>query len=718
MAEIEKPRFRPHSTPGPDIKKRPCQRKEEAASNTALNKRIVQPFPSAGKQNPEKQGDGLPKDTNYLAELHKTAQQAVRLGYSVIPVLGDMQPDKPKAAAVEWREFQTRRPTAKELSYWFEEKGFGGLAILTGSASGNLLVAEMDDLQRQIDFEQKFPAFLTTHTVKSGIRGLNHYYFSAPSGAARLLPGTRRVNGAELRFSGAYVIAAPTQISGGSWQHVAGEWLQPKTLTIDQLAALVDWIEGSAPAQPLRKSLVRASTISPAGPTLNQASELRPPRKMPVERTKTGIGRRKISRSALIAGYKRKSQDGRNNALFDCALAARWAGWTPAQTTAALADLHIVTAPTKPHRPESLRQRQRETAATIRSAYDPRRIENPPATRTGYSSREMKGLDNSSREELFRRRLFSAARILDGLILSQWAAGRIFTEEEAYAELAPFGIALHAVRVALKSFFIPFGFYLFREEEGPTKPTAEDKKHASHDTSTKAVLNHYWRDVRRRRGRPAILYRMPSRIKICASLGVSRSVKDRLNRVGDLESNKAYRAALHREFIRRCPGVYPRYFLSARLGVCNRTTQRYDVLIGVRCIARYDSFRVNWKTLEKVPEEREHAPTTGAVLTTTTGGRYPPVRAIAAKLLAQRETVFYQWRRPNFYELADSPTVQPAQLVAAPSNLITVKCQTCGQVKAVDYRTAQLAYWNCSSCGRTNFENATTNKRSKKRRKK
>jgi len=57
---------------------------------------------------------------------------------------------------------------------------------------------------------------------------------------------------------------------------------------------------------------------------------------------------------------------------------------------------------------------------------------------------------------------------------------------------------------------------------------------------------------------------------------------------------------MHREFIRRAPGIYSRKFLGQRLGVGDRTTRNYDLRVGIRSIRRLMKENLLW-----LPDWRE-----------------------------------------------------------------------------------------------------------------
>lgn len=61
-------------------------------------------------------------------------------GLSFFPI-----PYKTKASAIEWKEYQTRRPTDQEVGRWFNGN-LTNIAVVCGKISGNLVVADFDSM--------------------------------------------------------------------------------------------------------------------------------------------------------------------------------------------------------------------------------------------------------------------------------------------------------------------------------------------------------------------------------------------------------------------------------------------------------------------------------------------------------------------------------------------------------------------------------------------
>jgi bifunctional DNA primase/polymerase-like protein len=128
------------------------------------------------------------------------------LGWSVLPLKpGSKEPNhrvlREIHGASEWRSFSKRPPSAPEIRAWFKCDPSAGLGILTGTASGGLVVADVDG-----QLPGRHPA---TPTVKTG-RGW-HLYAQARS------PVTgKRMSWGDLKGDGGYIVAPPSLHPAGS----------------------------------------------------------------------------------------------------------------------------------------------------------------------------------------------------------------------------------------------------------------------------------------------------------------------------------------------------------------------------------------------------------------------------------------------------------------------------------------------------------------------
>lgn len=121
----------------------------------------------------------------------------------------------------------------------------------------------------------------------------------------------------------------------------------------------------------------------------------------------------------------------------------------------------------------------------------------------------------------------------------------------------------------------------------------------------------------------------------------------------DIQSVKTYRSALNRELIRRRAGKYSQVWLAQRLSVCIRTLQRYIKHDGIQCQQILYATDITPDNIHQIPSKRlaRRAGITiqYCFLQDATGKRYPPIQAIARKLLRQKIPVQWMRRGWNIY---------------------------------------------------------------------
>ena len=153
--------------------------------------------------------------------MNKTLQAAFeyveKYGFSVIPLIpGEKKP------LIDWKEYQTRKPTRTEMMSWWGKNPKANIGIVCGKVS-NLFVVDFDKYADDYNEEKArevIPDPIKTPTVKTARNGL-HYYFDNPekdySIKARLLPGI------DYRGNGGFVVAPPSvNGNGNTW-----EWTLP-----------------------------------------------------------------------------------------------------------------------------------------------------------------------------------------------------------------------------------------------------------------------------------------------------------------------------------------------------------------------------------------------------------------------------------------------------------------------------------------------------------
>jgi len=130
----------------------------------------------------------------------KTALLWHSIGVSCIPILAGS-----KLPALEWKPYQERLPTRRELRSWFAT-GYN-LAVLTGGAR-NLVVLDWDDLWAYsiwiAGLDGNVLYVLATYRVRAR-RGW-HYYFWNDGESVR----TQRMGQVDVKAAGGYVLAPPS----------------------------------------------------------------------------------------------------------------------------------------------------------------------------------------------------------------------------------------------------------------------------------------------------------------------------------------------------------------------------------------------------------------------------------------------------------------------------------------------------------------------------
>ncbi len=617
-----------------------------------------------------------------LSALFGAAESYYLLGYSVIPVYGDCDPARGKVAAVNWQPFQYRRATPTHFKHWFQEQGYGGLAILTGAISG-LVVLDFDDPQTAATFASEYPHLTQTRTVLSAGRNLPHYYYELPPSISL---SSMSAKGVDLQANGRYVVAPPTRLGNQTYKVQRGG--QPHPLTLEEVRVLQSFVEeqrsaGSSPGQAVSDSSPEeAASIPQKNPlpvTIASATETDEP-----ALDSTPVAERvPLPPDDAQALYRYHApRIGRNNALFKVALRLRDTGWLLDDTLACLVELHAQQPATNNHPPETVKQRRIEAERTIRSAFS-RPPGRPPSHSEDTDTPEKPGLPNSVREAFLQQKQGYVVRVLDSLLFLDAEPGQLLTEKNITKALDGL-VGRYSILKALKATYHDKS-PVFRVFDGdidayqnissnktpsPGTPTPADAASASaEDTNNNCLLFRATKPDKKGRGRPPTYYIMPDIETMCAQLDVKFTASDPL-KAADLQSIKKYRQGLEREFIKRAPGLYPRRWLAKRLGISVRTSQRYRQDLPIKQREMFFKTMITWENVDSIPETAEPE---GIFLQDETGKRYPPVCQLAAKLLAEGRTVFLMHQDVNYYWHPDTPPSPLAMLGIHPKQYQAAK---------------------------------------------
>ena len=178
------------------------------------------------------------------------ARQYVQGGYSVVPVRhGEKRP------AIEWKEFQSRIATERELIDWFGTNQLG-LGIVCGRVSGNLICLDFDSDQAFDHFvtEPIHQALVNDAAVANSARG-KHVFFRSPASvpsAAIFLEGFDGKAG-DLLAEGKFVVVPPTLHPEGDHR----KWQRPLDAKVPTI-----WADTIKLKQPPKVEKVRLSLDS------------------------------------------------------------------------------------------------------------------------------------------------------------------------------------------------------------------------------------------------------------------------------------------------------------------------------------------------------------------------------------------------------------------------------------------------------------------------
>jgi Bifunctional DNA primase/polymerase, N-terminal len=236
-------------------------------------------------------------------------------GLSIIPVpRPEGHGHNGKVPVIAWREYQTRRPTEREIHAWFDGRA-SNIAIVTGAVSGIVTI----DVDSRPAMEWAVIRLPYTPWQTATGRGYHLHYQH---------PGTRVPNRAridtrdgrlamDVRGDGGYVIAPGSIHASGTEYREAGDWTRNR----DALPRFwPGWL-----ARPRRTTTPNKCTAARAGDLVNRARRYLAA--IPVPEIGAGSDNATLAAACrLVRGFELPSEDAE-------ALLWEWAGrrpgWTP-----------------------------------------------------------------------------------------------------------------------------------------------------------------------------------------------------------------------------------------------------------------------------------------------------------------------------------------------------------------------------------------------------
>ncbi len=537
--------------------------------------------------------------------------------WSIFPVYADQRPEFAKHPAVRWAEYQIRVATLSEINRWYHEQNLSGIAIVTGNLS-RLLVLDFDSIDVYNTFCNQYPKLAHSYTVNTR-RGKHIYYTLIPS---LKVPPTMRGNGVDLQAEGAYVVAPPTTING--FTYTIAKDLPLHTLIPAEIALIQRFIQSS-------KHGTVAKPLTPTSATLTTPDH-------------------HITVDHIQRLYLESLTIGRNNALFWVSCLARDYGISQSELTRAMVNLHASRPTPAGHRPETHASRTREAYNTIASAYS-----RPPRPIKPYQPVTAQ-VPNHLREIMLQIKMMDALRTIEALRLVGITPHTQFTAQEAIERLRGI-VGRDTIRNALNSTAPNTGLPLFQSPRAPLGPNGIAIEPSTAVTNSCELVT-VKKSGKNAKGRPAVLYTMPSNDDLFAIFDQKPFKQSDPLTLDDLKNVRRVRMTLHQKFLTRLPGRWSVASFARRLGVTTRTIRNYHNLDEqFRCVPLFKTNVVRWSGLKYIFEGE--FPHKGFFLTDSLNKKYPAKEGIAKKLLAKRQDVLIHERIPNFwwYGSADTPPI-------------------------------------------------------------
>lgn len=506
------------------------------------------------------------------------------MGYSIIPVKFN------KVPAVPWKRYMTRFAPSATHHKWWERDEVSGIGIVTGSIS-HLAVLDFDNLEIYLDFRQKLPLLARTYSVRTR-RGL-HLYFRIPT---NLSTRTQKLEGIDWLWDGAYVVAPPSTIQGITYRVIQeGQPLMPTAQQLTDIEIFLSGYEKTRQNNANREDLRQVKPVD------------------------------------LLTYYEKTAQQGRNNALFKTACLARDNGYSHQQVATTLLSTFVHDQKRKAREAES--KRELEGLKTIDSAFS-----RPTRANHSLPAEDKVGLPNVLREKLLHEKLTTLLRVWEGLNQQGNNTPSYITESTIIQSLKGI-VGQHSIRKALTTTYKGKIVFQKTKNQKTKKPPKRFSKLCNLDRVSKPK--------KIGAGRKTIYYRIPTVAELCRLFEVDSSLggSDPLTQE-DLKSARKTRSAMHRAFICRCSGHYPRGWLAKRLGVSIRTLQRYHALdANIHLIPVFLYSRLTWQNLACISDECLW----GTFLEDSAGKRYPPLKVIARKFLKENIPINYLRQGVNYY---------------------------------------------------------------------
>lgn len=142
------------------------------------------------------------------------ALKYLKLGWSPIPI----KPGGDKIPLVKWKDYQTKLPTVKIVTRWWEKWPKANIGIITGKLS-NIFSIDFDRPEAKAEFEARFEELPESLSFETG-RGSQHVFRYVSYGGGNKANIIEKV---DIRGEGGLIVVPPSIHSSGKiykWCHI------------------------------------------------------------------------------------------------------------------------------------------------------------------------------------------------------------------------------------------------------------------------------------------------------------------------------------------------------------------------------------------------------------------------------------------------------------------------------------------------------------------
>jgi hypothetical protein len=535
------------------------------------------------------------------------------------------------------KPFWMTPPTQTQLDAWFADNEVKSYAVLCGKISGNLFLLDFDDKKEYRNFKQQFPQIAKTLTVRTR-RGYHVYLRSEKTVSAQ------KIRGGDLLGEGTYAIGP-------------GSIIKQRRYVIDTHQSIYQ-LQANELEQLLQK--LRLSTRSYNKPT-QQTNQ-------PCQSSETTS--QTIIRQFQILAPKQ----GRNKALYQVANTAHALKIPLLCIKHALSQAYAQEKAHWNHAPETQQSRLKEAERTLKSAYRNKKAKIPTNRTinigrlpTAIREEILKKSASKNKQGLLVKSSSTPGRLLEALLLEGTKIGETFTIKEAQEIGSKYNLSAKGIYQVLRQEkgITPTGERLFRIVKyhppvGETDKGTIKEHYSDADIDNRMPFSEQSTSAVRTRGRQTqFMFVMPSIEELCDMYNVIPQSWDDLD-ASDLMSAKAYKEAIHREYVRRVAPEQSVTYMANRLGCHPRSIYRYDASLNVQVTPIFGFTPLNWTNVDNPDFYSEtycNHVTPGQWLQRVDGKRFPALKGIAITQLAQGNTLVACERRPSRRLL--SPALSP-----------------------------------------------------------